>query len=113
MVDSNSHVGIVFNTVIATFGAEPSLPVSFTLLSFVYVLVYVCACSFIGVCTGTRVWRQSHVCTSTWRSEVDSGYLHQALSTPCLKFYFMQMFVLFTCLFVHPVFAVPVEARRV
>lgn len=69
---------------------------------------------FIHRCvTGTCVCRQSHVCTSTWRSEVDSGYLHQTLSTPCLKFYFMHMFVLFTCLFVHLVFAVPVEARRV
>lgn len=61
VVRSDSHVGIVFHTVVVTFGAEPSLPVSFTLLSFVYVHAYVCACSFIGVCTGTRVC--SHMCS--------------------------------------------------
>lgn len=60
MVGSNSHVGVVFNTVIATFGAEPSLPVSFTLLSFVYVHAYVCACSFIGVCAGSHMCAQAH-----------------------------------------------------
>lgn len=54
-------MGVVFNTVIATFGAEPSLPVSFTLLSFVYVHAYVCACSFIGVCVQAVTCVHKHV----------------------------------------------------